>query len=238
MSHGGGPISGSNEREIQDQVRRQSTSLWPLLRVFLKVGATGFGGAMPMLAMIQTEVVQKRRLVTPDEFSDGVTLGQVLPGPIAVDTVVYLGYKLHGWIGAILSFSAFFLPSFLLMLVLTLLYLQYGTLPHVAGVFKGIGAAVVGIILAASFNMGKNAVKDVWSAIILAASAIALAVFQVNIVLIVVVAGLAGFILYRNKPVREGPGPGGRQSKPGAGTGAILSQGGRPKDNTDKGGGR
>lgn len=189
---------------MQHEAAVQRVPLWDLLWVFLKVGATGFGGAMPMLAMIQAEVVQKRHMVTPQEFSDGVTLGQVLPGPIAVDTVVYLGYKLHGWLGAVLSFIAFFLPSFLLMLVLTLLYLQYGTLPHVAGVFKGIGAAVVALIVAASFRMGQNAVKDVWAAVILAASGIALAVFQVNIVLIVVVAGLAGFLLYRNRPLEQG----------------------------------
>ncbi|MCL5027307.1 MAG: chromate transporter [Chloroflexi bacterium] len=212
---------------MQSEAAIRHVPLWDLLKVFLKVGATGFGGAMAMLAMIQAEVVQKHHWVTPQEFSDGVTLGQVLPGPIAIDTAAYLGYKLHGWAGAILSVIAFVLPSFLLMLVLTLVYLQYGTLPHVAGAFKGIGAAVVALIVAASFRMGQNAIKDAWSAIILAASGIALAVFQVNIVLIIVVAGLAGFILYRNKPLGQAPGRGGRQVQPGAGAQGSPGQGQR-----------
>jgi chromate transporter len=198
-----------------------------MLTVFFRVGATGFGGAMAMLGVIQVEAVQKRHWVTPQVFADGVTLGQVLPGPIAVDTVAYLGYRLHGWPGAILSVIAFILPSFLLVLALTLAYLQYGSLPQVSGVFKGIGAAVVALVLAAAYRMGTNAVKDLWSALLLVGAAVALAVFQVNIVLIVVVAGLAGFLLYRNAPVPSSPGPG--RMGPGGGIGqGRPGAGGRP----------
>jgi hypothetical protein len=74
-----------------------------------------------------------------------------------------LGYRLHGWPGAILSVIAFILPSFLLVLALTLAYLQYGSLPQVSGVSKGIGAAVVALVLATAYRMGMNAVKDRWS---------------------------------------------------------------------------
>jgi chromate transporter len=174
-----------------------------LLWVFLKVGATGFGGAMPMIAMIQGEVVQKHHWVTPQEFSDAVTLGQITPGPVAVDTIVHLGYKLHGWTGAVLSVFVFVLPSFLLMLALTMLYLQYGQLPQVTGAFKGIGAAVVAIILAASYRMGRSAIRDVWSGLIVVAAGVALLVFSVNIVLIIVVAGVIGLWAYRNQPVGQ-----------------------------------
>ncbi len=165
--------------------------------VLLKVGATGFGGAMPMLALIHTEYVEKRRWVSQEEFDEAVMVGQIMPGPIAVDAVTHMGYRLRGWRGAIVSWFSFILPSFLLMLALTLLYVQYGGIPQVSGVFKGLGAAVVAVILSAAWRMGKPHLKDPRSAILMAAAMLALLLLQVNVVLLVILAGLAGVALFR-----------------------------------------
>ncbi len=176
-----------------------TVGLFELSRVFFRVGATGFGGAMPMLAMVQSEVVGKRRWVSQEEFGEAAMLGQILPGPVAVDAVVYLGYHLRGWPGAILSFVAFILPSFLLMLGLSALYLSYGQVPQLAGALKGLGAAVVALIAAAAYRMGKPALRDWRSALLLVAAMLALLVFHANVVLVALLAGLAGLLLYRGQ---------------------------------------
>ncbi|MHB1134268.1 MAG: chromate transporter [Chloroflexota bacterium] len=171
--------------------------LWQLALVLLKVGATGFGGAMPMLGMIHGEYVHKRHWVNQEEFDEAVMVGQIMPGPIAVDAVTHMGYRLRGWPGAVVSFFSFILPSFLLMLGLTLLYLQYGSIPVVSGIFKGLGAAVVAIIVAAAWRMGRPHLRDARAAALMVGALLALLLWQANVVLLVIVAGLAGMALFR-----------------------------------------
>ena len=162
------------ETDVNSEPAPARRSLWELTRVFLKVGATGFGGAMPMLAMIHSEIVQKRGWATQEAFDESVMVGQLLPGPIAVDAAVYLGYRIRGLPGAIVSVVTFILPSFLMMLALTIAYLRYGEAPQFTGVFRGLGAAVVALILSAAWRMGKPALKDVRSAALMAGALVAL----------------------------------------------------------------
>ena len=179
------------------EVPSTRTGLWDLARVYLKVGATGFGGAMPILAMVHTELVQKRHWVSQEEFDEAVMVGQILPGPIVVDAATYIGYRLRGWPGAVVSVFTFFLPSFLMMLGLTLFYLQYGSAPQFGGIFRGVGAAVVALILSAAWRMGKPALKDVRSAALMAGALIGLLFFHLNVLLLVALAGAAGIALFR-----------------------------------------
>jgi chromate transporter len=174
--------------------------LLDLALVFLKVGATGFGGAMPMLALIHSEVVEKRRWVRQQDFDEAVMLGQILPGPVAVDAVTHIGHLLRGWPGAVVSIVAFILPSFLLMILLTALYLSYGSVPQMAGALKGLGTAVVALIVAAGYRLGRPALNDWRAALLLVAAMLALLILQANVVLIVALAGLAGLALYRDQP--------------------------------------
>ncbi|MBN2569226.1 MAG: chromate transporter [Deltaproteobacteria bacterium] len=185
--------------------------LLKLAGVLLKVGSTGFGGAMPMLALVQSEYVEKRRWVSQEEFDEAVMVGQIMPGPIVVDAVTHMGYRLRGWLGALVSVIAFIIPSFLLMLALTLVYMRYGDIPHVVGIFKGLGAAVVAIIATAAWRMGKPHLKNIKTAFLMLAAMLALLFLQANVVLLVILAGLTGMALFR-KPSDLQPGqkPGGR----------------------------
>lgn len=185
------------DTSTRDNLSLAPVGLLQLAGVLLKVGSTGFGGAMPMLALIHTEYVEKRRWISQEEFDEAVMVGQIMPGPIAVDAITHMGYRLRGWPGAIVSWISFILPSFLLMLALTLLYVQYGGIPQVSGIFKGLGAAVVAVIISAAWRMGKPHLKDVRSATLMAAAMLALLLLQVNVVLLVVLAGLAGIALFR-----------------------------------------
>lgn len=186
--------------------------------VLLKVGSTGFGGAMPMLALVHAEYLEKRRWVTQEEFDEAVMVGQIMPGPIAVDAITHMGYRLRGWPGAIVSWFSFILPSFLLMVVLTLVYMRYGGVPQLVGLFKGLGAGVVAVIAAAAWRMGKPHLKDLRTAFLMVTALLALLLLHANVVLLVILAGLTGMALFRN-PSDFPPGrqPGGTgQMKGGA----------------------
>jgi chromate transporter len=183
----------------------KQVGLRQLAGVLLKVGATGFGGAMPMLALIHTEYLEKRRWVSQEEFDEAVMVGQIMPGPIAVDAITHMGYKLRGWPGAIVSWFSFILPSFLLMLVLTLVYMRYGGVPQFVGLFKGLGAGVVAVIAAAAWRMGRPHLKDLRTASMMLAALLSLLLLQANVVLLVVLAGVAGMLLFR-KPSDLPPG--------------------------------
>ena len=170
------------------------------------MGATGFGGAMPMLALLHTEYLEKRRWVSQEEFDEAVMVGQIMLGPIAVDAITHMGYRLRGWSGALVSWFAFILPSFLLMLALTLVYRRYGGVPQFIGLFKGLGAGVVAVIAAAAWRMGRPHFKDVRTACLLLGALLGLLLLRINVVLLVILAGLAGLVLFR-KPSDFPPAP-------------------------------
>jgi chromate transporter len=184
------------ETAVNCELAPDRRSLWELTRVFLKVGATGFGGAMAMLAMIHAQVVEKRHWITQEEFDEAVAIGQILPGPIAVNAVAYMGYRQRGVAGAIVSAGAFILPASVLMLVLSALYLSFGGIPQVSSVFRGLGAAVVAVILSSAYRMGKPHLKDPRTAALMGLALAAL-LLQVNVILLVVLAGAAGMVLFR-----------------------------------------
>jgi len=190
---------------IKREGAAERVGLLNLAGVLLKVGSTGFGGAMPMLSLVHTEYLVKRRWVTQEEFDEAVMVGQIMPGPIAVDAITHMGYKLRGWPGAIVSWFSFILPSFLLMLVLTLVYTRYGGVPQFVGVFKGLGAGVVAVIAAAAWRMGRPHLKDLRTAFLMLAALLALLLLQANVVLLVILAGLVGMALFR-KPSDLQPG--------------------------------
>lgn len=175
-----------------------------LFKVFLRLGATGFGGMVALLAIVQEQVVERRKMVSPQAFAEGMAIGQILPGPIVVDLVTHLGYRLRGLTGAIVSTIALILPAFLLMLILTPLHLAYGDMPRLEGAFKGIAAAVVAVIIAATYRIGRSSVKNLGGVCFAAIACIALAQLKVSPVLIILAAGLVGMILWR--PSQEAKG--------------------------------
>lgn len=181
---------------------------------FLRIGATGFGGAMALIGLMQQELVEKSRAVSAEDFGNGVALGQILPGPVAVDCATYIGYRLRGTIGAVVTTCCLILPAFALMLVLAPLYLTYGKVPAVAGFFKGIGPAVVAVILAAAWRLGKRFVPDLRAGAI-AVVALVCALLKANPILLILVAGLLG-ILIRGRAA-EGGGQAGTGGATGGG---------------------
>jgi chromate transporter len=165
---------------------------------FLRIGAMGFGGPMALIGLMQDRLVEKDRAVSPDDFAAGVALGQTLPGPVALGCATYLGFRLRGFLGACLSTGAMILPPFLLMLVLTPLYFQYGQVPQVAGFFKGVSPAIIAVIIMAGYNMVSKMRVEALNAIIVALAAVGV-VGKVNPALLMLGAGLLGMLVHSRR---------------------------------------
>lgn len=168
-----------------------------LAQVMLKVGATGFG--VGMVGVLQQEVVTRRSWLTQEEFADGLALANLLPGPIAVDVAVHVGYRLRGWIGATVCLLALLVPTFVIMLGLTIVYLHYGQVPQLHGAFKGLNAAVVALVLSVAYRIGKPSLKGA-AQVALAAVALVAAFLHANLIVLALACGLAGALFLSSRP--------------------------------------
>jgi chromate transporter len=121
-------------------------SLRELTLYFLRLGTFGFGGPIALAGYMQRDLVERRRWISKQDYVEGLALAQLAPGPLAAQLAIYLGWVRGGVLGATLVGIAFVLPSFLMVLVLAALYLEYGGLSWMQGAFYGIGAAVIAII--------------------------------------------------------------------------------------------
>jgi chromate transporter len=124
-----------------------------LFRYFVMLGTTGFGGPIALVGFMQRDLVERRQWYSKDEYMEGLALAQLAPGPLAAQLAIYLGWLRGGLIGATLVAFAFVLPSFIMVLVLSWLYIRFGGLPWMQGVFYGVGAAVIGMISLSAYKL-------------------------------------------------------------------------------------
>jgi chromate transporter len=176
-------------------------SLLRLFFCFLRIGCISFGGFMSLVSMIETQVVGKRRWLSEEDMLDGIALASLLPGPMAVNTVAYVGYRLRGGIGALISAFAVLIPTTILMLVLTELYFRYGSTPQVERVFNGILPAVAAIVLSVSVRMGKSTLRGRWEWVALGFALLLLILTPRSLKIyatfgLVALYGLAGYLAY------------------------------------------
>ncbi len=160
--------------------------------MFLRLGATAFGGLGAALVLIERELVDQRGVLTRDDLTEALTYTKLLPGSTVLQVVAYLGHKLGGWTGSALATAAFVFPSFLAMLLLAALYVAATALPGMSAAVGGLTAAVVGVLLATTYRMGKSNVKEPLTLGIALVAFAAGAFLDLNAALIVVAAGLIG----------------------------------------------
>jgi len=199
-----------------------SISLPGLLAAFVKIGAAGFGGGMAVIALMERELVGKRKLLPADQFLSGVGLGQIL-GSFAVNASFFVGYRLYGLAGALASVTAFLLPSLALVIALSDLYFHYHMIPALQGTVAGLGPVVIALILNAAWSLGRSAVRTPPAAAI-AVAALAAGVLRVNTVWILLFAGAAGFLL---PGISSQPAPPSRSPRPNRSF-ALLPLAGAP----------
>ena len=169
------------------------------LRVWLRLGCISFGGPVAQIDLMHREVVERRQWIDERSFLHALRLCTALPGPEAQQLACYLGYRLHGVRGAIASGGLFILPSLLLIIALSWMYMTLGETSIVAGIVRALGGAVVALVVAAGLRMGRKVVRTRWTLGIgvLAAAAMLLGT---PFPILVVVGGLAGVLIGRARP--------------------------------------
>ena len=143
-------------------IRRVRPGIAQLFEEALWLGTIGFGGGYSVLAMIRNRVVDRRGWITEREFTNAATIGQMLPGGAAANTLAYIGLRFGGQAGAAACYVGFSLPGFLACLALAWAYVHYGTTPHVDRLLGGLNAAVVGIIVGITVRMVRTGVQRPW----------------------------------------------------------------------------
>src|SRR6266513_223511 len=139
--------------------QRSGYTLSNLIYYFLKLGTIGFGGPVALVGYMHRDLVERRRWVSEETYRLALALAQIMPGPLAAQCAIALGYFQAGVLGATLVGLAFILPSFLMVLALSWLYVTFGGLWWMQAVFYGIGAAVVAIIAIAAYKLGRSTNK-------------------------------------------------------------------------------
>jgi chromate transporter len=178
-----------------------NASYGSLFITFLKIGSTAFGGFMALISVVQNYVVDRRQLLSQEEMLDGISLATILPGPIAMNVVAYVGYRLRGGWGALVCTVAVTLPTFVFILFLSYGYFTWGEVPSVNKFFQGFIPAVAAIIVAAVWNMGRKNLKGVPERLIAAIACIILITvggFFITMA-IILCAGIIGYWVFREK---------------------------------------
>lgn len=175
----------------------------PLLELFwsfFKIGVFTFGGGYAMIPLIQREVTDRKGWIPAQEFLDLLTVAQSAPGPISLNKSVFVGYKIRGYAGAVASVLGVVVPSFAIILVIAVYFADIRRNPVVDAAFRGMRPAVVALILAPVFSLGRGMHR----ALMLVAAAAALAIWLLDLSPIyVILAGAAGGILWELANIRK-----------------------------------
>lgn len=167
---------------------------------FLKIGLLGFGGPMAHIAMMDSDLIDKRKWATKDEFLDGLAVCNILPGPASTQLGIYMGFLRGGILGGTLAGIAFILPAFIIITILSYVYFKFGEIPSITGILYGINAVVIALISSSLLNMYKKTVVNKPQFIIFLATTIAITVLGVNMIIAMLFAGITGVFIYSNPP--------------------------------------
>lgn len=163
---------------------------------FFKIGAFSFGGGYAMLPLIEEEIIQVHSWLTATEFIDILAVSEMTPGPIAINSATFLGYKVAGVPGSIVATLAVVLPSFIVMSIIFQFINKFKNSPYVEWAFDGIRPVVLGLIAAAAVTVAKSTFVDFKSAIIAVLLFYLVTFRKFNPILAIVLAGVLGIALY------------------------------------------
>lgn len=175
--------------------------LWTMFFTFFKIGAFTFGGGYAMIPLIESEVVTNHSWIKKDEFLDIIVLSQSFPGALAVNSSIFIGYKIGGILGAILALMGTVIPSFFIILVVAHFFLQFRNNHIVNLIFKGISAAVPMLILSGVIKLSKSLHKSKMNLIIIFITIIAVAVFDIHPIIIMFASAIFGILFFKEKVI-------------------------------------
>ncbi|QHH97638.1 chromate efflux transporter [Acinetobacter dispersus] len=173
---------------------RQAFLFW------LKLGFISFGGPAGQIAVMHQELVENKRWISEKRFLHALNYCMLLPGPEAQQLATYIGWLMHRTTGGLVAGILFVLPSLFILITLSWIYVQFGDVPIIAGLFYGIKPAVTAIVFHATYRIGSRSLKNPFLWGIAAAAFIAIFVFNVPFPLIVLAAAISGYVLSKQKP--------------------------------------
>src|SRR5438874_3975023 len=176
------------------QDRHRAPAFWEALRFWLKLGFVSFGGPSGQIAMMHTELVEKKRWIDNARFLHALNFCMLLPGPEAQQLAIYIGWLLHKTRGGVAAGALFVIPSIFSLWSLSYVYVAFGNIPWIAAIFYGLKPAVLAIVAAAVSRIGSKALKNavMWSLAL--AAFVAIYFFHVPFPLIIISAGILGLI--------------------------------------------
>lgn len=181
---------------MKDQNHPHSaTDILKLFLIFLKIGAFTFGGGYAMIPLIQRETVQKKKWITDDDILDIVAIAESTPGPIAVNSATFVGYRIGGFIGAFAATLGVVLPSFVIITIISHFLREFQDIRAIRYAFFGIRTGVLALIIKALFSMYRQCDKNAASYIIAALAFAAVALLDINVIFVIIFCALLGLIL-------------------------------------------
>ncbi len=182
--------------QTPEPIPAEDVSLFQFTRYFLWLGTVGFGGPIALAGHMQRDLVEERGWVSRQDYIEGLALAQLAPGPLAAQLAMYLGYVKGGVLGATAVGVAFVLPSFVMVVALSVAYVRFGGLKWMQEIFYGVGAAVIGIITRSTFKLTKLTIgkdKLLWG--IFAALAVSTAWTSREIIWLFLLSGVVAVVV-------------------------------------------
>ncbi|HSE32273.1 MAG TPA: chromate efflux transporter [Pyrinomonadaceae bacterium] len=164
-------------------------SLGQLALLFLKLGTIAFGGPAAHIAMMEDEVVRRRRWLTREEFLDLLGATNLIPGPNSTEMAIHVGHRQAGWPGLLIAGASFILPAALIVTGFAWIYVRYGSLPAVEGILYGVKPVIIAVVIQALWSLGRTAIKNLFLAAV-GVVGVVLALLGIHELIILAVAGL------------------------------------------------
>ncbi|MDP3012072.1 MAG: chromate transporter [Candidatus Hydromicrobium sp.] len=177
--------------------------IWTLFWTFFKIGSFTFGGGFAMIPLIEREIVDKKKWISQNEMIDILTISQSFPGAVAVNSAIFIGQRIGGYIGALSALLGVILPSFLTIIVVARIFTYVSNIGVVKAAFKGISSAVVALLIVAALRVGKASIKDKISPLITIIALLLLLGTGIHPIYVIILGIALGLIIYLFKIIRK-----------------------------------
>ena len=168
--------------------------LWQVFASFFRIGAFTFGGGYAMIPLIQNEAVEKRKWITDDDILEIIAIAESTPGPIAINSATFVGYRACGIVGSMAATIGVVLPSFVIILALSFVLQQFQDVQAVQWAFQGIRAGVLALLVKALWTMFKKSPKG-WAAyVVIGASFLLTAIFDIHVIFVLIGCAVFGLV--------------------------------------------
>ena len=184
---------------MKNQIQEKSEKKWKgglfeLFWSFFKIGLFTFGGGYAMIPLIQKEAVESKKWISDDDILEIIAIAESTPGPIAINSATFVGYRVRGFWGSFFATLGVVMPSFLIILAIAFVLKEFQSIAVVKYAFWGIRAGVLALIFKAVVNMYKKSKKNLFSHIVMISAFFIVAFFNVNVIFVIIGCALAGLI--------------------------------------------